>query len=326
MGPRAKIDPRRLLDLLSVAKHGSFSAAAAAMNVSQPGLSRSIALLEREVGAKVLERGRHGAHLNAMGLALIFHAEALEALLDRAGEDMQLRTLGLEGSVKLGATPITAAGIVPRALEILVRAAPKVHVSITEGLDSEIADMLRRGHLDLVVSRIGGGSNYPELEEEELFYSDWGLITRVDHPFGMHSSVRLSDLKDVRWVLPAGGSAFRQQMERVFAASDLGWPAQSINTNSILAIKAIVMNTDCVSVMARELVEVEVAAGRLRVISLQDVGSQRPVGMMWRRDERLSPIAARLVDILRRVSKEEFTVRTPRAKPRMGKRSRSRLP
>lgn len=316
MAPRVKIDPRRLLDLLSVAQHGSFSAAAAAMNVSQPGLSRSIALLEREVGAKVLERGRQGAHLNAMGSALIFHAEALEALLERAREDMRLRTLGLEGAVRLGVTPITAAGIVPRALEILVKAAPRVHVSMTEGLDSEIADLLRRGHLDLVVSRIGNGSNDPELEEQELFYSDWGLITGVDHPLAARSSVRLSDLRDVRWVLPAGGSAFRQQMERVFSASDLGWPTQSINTNSILAIKAIVMSTDCVSLMARELVEVEVAAGRLRVIALEGVESQRPVGMMWRRNEKLPPIAARLVDILRRVSNQEFVASRDGIAPR----------
>jgi MFS family permease/molybdenum-dependent DNA-binding transcriptional regulator ModE len=173
MGPHVRIDPRRLLDLLAVARHGSFSAAAAALNVSQPGLSRSIALLEREVGAKVLERGRQGAQLNAMGVALIFHAEALEALLERAREDTRLRSLGLEGTVKLGVTP-TAAGIVPRALEILVKAAPKIHVSVTEGLDSEIAEMLRRGHVDLVVSRIGGGSGYQELAEEELFRSDWG--------------------------------------------------------------------------------------------------------------------------------------------------------
>jgi DNA-binding transcriptional LysR family regulator len=305
MTHRVKIDPRRLLDLLSVAKHGSFSAAAAAMNVSQPGLSRSIALLEREVGVAVLERGRHGARLNAMGQALIFHAEALDALLERTLEDVQLRSLGLEGSVRIGVTPITAAGVVPKALEILVQMAPKVHVSIMEGLDSEIADLLRRGQLDLVVSRIGVGPDYPDLSQEALFMSDWALITRVGHPVSRRPSVKLSDLKDVRWVLPAGGSAFRQQMERVFAASDLGWPTQSINTNSILSIKAIVMNTDYVSLMARGLVEVEVEAGRLQAIALEDVGSQRPVGLIWRRNETLAPTAARLVEILRRVSKEE---------------------
>ena len=47
--------------------------------------------------------------------------------------------------------------------------APKVHVSIMEGLDSEIADLLRRGQLDLVVSRIGFGLDYPDLSQELLF-------------------------------------------------------------------------------------------------------------------------------------------------------------
>src|SRR5437870_1313615 len=103
-----RIDPRRLLDLLSVTRHGSFSGAAEATNVSQPGLSRSIALLEREVGQVVLERGRQGARLNTSGASLAFYAEALEALLERAKEDMRLRNLGLEGSLKIGVTPITA--------------------------------------------------------------------------------------------------------------------------------------------------------------------------------------------------------------------------
>ena len=322
MAHHVKIDPRRLLDLLSVAKHGSFSAAAVAMNVSQPGLSRSIAVLEREVGATVLERGRQGARLNAMGQALIFYAETLEALLDRAQAEVRLRSLGLEGSVRIGVTPITAAGVVPKALEILVQMAPKVNISITEGLDSEIADLLRRGQLDLVVSRIGVGPDYPDLQQETLFISDWALITRVGHPLSRRPSVKLSDLKDVRWVLPAGGSAFRQQMERVFAASDLGWPAQSINTNSIIAIKAIVMSTDCVSLMARGLVEVEIEAGRLWAIALEDVGSQRPVGLTWRRSEKLTPTAARLVEILRRVSKEETPPRKAPAGRKAGKPAR----
>ncbi|MGC1563248.1 MAG: LysR substrate-binding domain-containing protein [Bradyrhizobium sp.] len=257
-----------------------------------------------------------------MGQALIFYAEALEALLDRAQEQVRLRTLGLEGSVRIGVTPITAAGVVPKALKILVQMAPQVNVSITEGLDSEIADLLRRGQLDLVVSRIGLGPEYPDLEQETLFISDWALITRVGHPLSRRPSVKLSDLKDVRWVLPAGGSAFRQQMERVFAASDLGWPIQSINTNSIIAIKAIVMSTDCVSLMARGLVEVEIEAGRLWAIALEDIGGQRTVGLMWRRNEKLAPTAARLVEILRRISKEEKPRRRAAAKRKPGKSAR----
>ena len=111
-----KIDPRRLLDLLAVARHGSFSGAAEATNVSQPGLSQSISQLERGLGVRLLDRDRHGARLNVFGKALAFHAQALESLLDRAKEETRLLSLGLEGLLSIGITPVTAVGLVPKAL------------------------------------------------------------------------------------------------------------------------------------------------------------------------------------------------------------------
>jgi len=48
-----------------------------------------------------------------------------------------------------------------------------------------------------------------------------------------------------------------------------------------------------------------VALGRLRSIPLEDVGSLRPVGLIWRRDEKLSPIATRFAKILRSIAREE---------------------
>jgi LysR family transcriptional regulator of gallate degradation len=301
----SKLDPRRLLDLLSVARHGSFSGAAEAMNVSQPALSQSIALLEREVGSKVLERSRQGARLNGLGEALVFHAEGLEALLIRAKEELRLRSSGLEGSLLLGITPIAAVGLVPLALENLFRAAPRISVSVTEGLDREIIDMLRRRQLDLVISRVGVGPAFPDLAQEQLFNSDWALIVGANHPLADRTSLKLSELDDVRWALPAGGSAFREQMERVFAGAGIDWPLRSISTNSILAIKSIVMSTDCVSIMAKSLVDVEVALGRLKAIPLDDIGRQHPIGITWRQGEVLAPLAARFVGILRSTSYPE---------------------
>lgn len=305
MGSTVKIDPRRLLDLLAVARHGSFSGAAATLSVSQPALSQSIALLEREVGHRLLDRGRHGARLNSLGDALLFHAEALESLLENAREEVRLRSLGLAGELAIGITPVAAVGIVPRALEMLLRESPDIAVSVTEGLDREIMEMLRARQLDLLVSRIGVGPDYPDVAEERLFLADWSLIMRAGHPLSVVSSVALADLEDAQWVLPAGGSAFREQMELVFAAAGVGWPVRGISTNSILAIKAMVMNGDGVSIMARRLVEVEVAAGRLHAVPISDVGSQRPVGLIWRQDTRQPPVAARFAEIIRAVSRGE---------------------
>ncbi|MEI2385812.1 LysR family transcriptional regulator [Breoghania sp. JC706] len=300
-----KIDPRRLLEVLAVARHGSFSSAAEALNVSQPALSQSIALLERELGMRILDRGRHGAKVNKSGEVLLFHAEALAELLGRAREEMELQARGMQGSLAIGITPITSSGLLPEALQVMLHEAPEVSVSIVEGLDTEIIRLLRTRKLDLVLSRLGTQPRYTDITEERLFSVDWAVVMRPRHPLCDSRSLQLNGLEDQHWVLPASGSAFREQLELVFNKAGTGWPVRSIITNSILTIKAIVMNTDCITVISPRLVEVEVAAGRLHAVPLEDIGSLREVGLAWRRSDRLSPIATRFREIVRQIANPE---------------------
>jgi len=308
-----RIDPRRLLDLLAVARYGSFSSAAEALNVSQPGLSQSIAQLEHGLGVRVLERDRRGARLTEFGRVLVFHARALDSLLGRAKEEMGLRSLGIEGPLAVGITPITAAALVPQALAMLFQESPQVSVSVVEGLDDELMAMLRARELDMVVSRLRPG--IAGVDSEPLIMSDWALIMRPKHPLAVRPSIALGDTSGVQWVLPAGGSAFRRQMEVVFSEAGVAWPTCGISTNSILAIKAIVMNTECVTMMSPALVEVECQAGRLHALPLKDMAPLQPVGVMWRSGDELSPIAARFAKVLRLAAVAVNAPNRPALKP-----------
>jgi len=256
------------------------------------------------LNVRVLDRDRHGARLTEFGKTLLFHARALESLLDRAKEETRLRSLGIEGHLAIGITPVTAVGLVPLALEILLRDTPNISVSVIEDIDDKILSMLRSRELDLIISRLGRSPDYPDIETEPLVYANWSLIMRTQHPLAGLSSVSLKDLNDVKWVLPAGGSAFRQQMENVFMAAGIGWPARAISTNSILAIKAIVMNTDCVTIMSPRLVDVECEVGRLCAVEMSDVAPLRPVGLIWRSNEEHLPIATRFAQAIRRIAHE----------------------
>lgn len=294
-----RLDPKRLLDLLAIASHGSFTAAADALHTSQPALSQSIATLEHGVGARLLERDRQGARLTEDGEALVFYARSLESVMARAKAEMQLRQQGIEGTLAIGISPVTAVGLVPAALAQLLEQTPNIAVTITEGLDDNNIAKLRERELDLVVSRHGRGSAHRDIAEEPLMQADWCVILRHDHPLAGKKQLHLQELAGYSWVLPSAGSSFRLQMEAVFLNAGMSLPARSVSTNSVLAIKAIVMNTECVTLMAPSLVEVECVAGRLRSVALADLGDQRPVGLMWRRDEELSPVALRFADILR---------------------------
>jgi DNA-binding transcriptional LysR family regulator len=293
-----RIDPRRLLDLLAVARHGSFSAAAEALGVSQPGLSQSIAQLEHGLGgARLLERDRHGARLTPLGEALSLEARALEATLARAREAARLGMDGIEGPLTVGVTPVTSASLVPRALARLLHETPQVSVSVEEGLDSDLLAKLRARELDLVVCRLRPGIE--DLAREALTHAEWALITAPTHPLARRSSVWLRELSDQRWVLPAGGSAFRRQMEAVFESAGLAWPVVGVSSNSVPAIKTIVMAGECVTLMSPELVEVECQAGRLCAVPVADAAPLQPVGMVWRADEELGAIVGRFITILR---------------------------
>jgi LysR family transcriptional regulator of gallate degradation len=147
----------------------------------------------------------------------------------------------------------------------LLRDTPDISVSVVEDLDDRILSMLRSRELDLVVSRLGVNMDYPDVKTEPLLLADWSLILRADHPLARLSSVSLKDLDGVKWVLPAGGSAFRRQLENMFAQPALAGRLCAINTNSILAMKSIVMSSDCVTIMSPRLVEVEREVGRICV-------------------------------------------------------------
>ena len=83
-----ELDVRQLLNLMAIARHGSFSRAAAERRLSQPALSNSIRQLEGRLRAPVLTRGRQGATLTDLGRMLVRHEELLEIQLGRATQEL----------------------------------------------------------------------------------------------------------------------------------------------------------------------------------------------------------------------------------------------
>ena len=93
--------------LVAVARLGGLTRAAASLNLSQPGVSRRLGLLERELGAPLFERIPSGIVLTAAGRAFLPHAEAVlasmrdgvDALRALEGTDRGDVTLALVGTV-----------------------------------------------------------------------------------------------------------------------------------------------------------------------------------------------------------------------------------
>src|SRR3954463_2253195 len=109
------MDPRRLMAFRAVAHAQSFSRAAEQMSLTQPSVSHQIALLETEIGVRLLERGRGGLRLTDAGTVLLEHAD--HGAWPPGLPDTHLASLAgrRREYVRVGAFPTALASFMPSA-------------------------------------------------------------------------------------------------------------------------------------------------------------------------------------------------------------------
>src|SRR5436190_2454873 len=125
------LDVRRLRVLREVANRGSFSAAAEALSFTQSAVSQQVAALEREAGAKLLDRGPRGVRLTDAGRALVEHADTILARIEDAEQELAA-IAGLRGGrLRLATFQSAGSTIVPVALGEFHRRYPDVELTVT---------------------------------------------------------------------------------------------------------------------------------------------------------------------------------------------------
>ncbi|MEV1010854.1 LysR family transcriptional regulator [Streptomyces sp. NPDC049881] len=215
---------------LAVADHGGFSAAADHLGMSQSAVSHTVAALEREVRAPVLQRGPAVAP-TAFGEALLPYARAVQAAA-RALEARVSRehAEAATGTVRLAAAPTAAHRLVPGLLRRWKARLPALDVRLFEGDDAELADWLRTGTVDAAVLI---DPERPHPGAVPLARDDFRAVLRRDHPLAAEPSVRLADLADDPLLVSSGGC--EPQISALHALAGVPYrPAQRVHTLATL--------------------------------------------------------------------------------------------
>ncbi|MHB1430911.1 MAG: LysR family transcriptional regulator [Streptosporangiaceae bacterium] len=145
------LDATRLRVLVAVARHGSVTAAAQALNYAQPSISHHMARLEAETGAKLMERSGRGIKLTEAGLLLAERAQEILGRLDAAEAELAAH-IGLRcEQVRVAAFGSALAALVPAAGAALVGQRPGVAISVTQAWPEEAVRMLRSGQADVAM-------------------------------------------------------------------------------------------------------------------------------------------------------------------------------
>lgn len=145
------LDPRRVLTFREVARLGSFSRAAEALALTQPAVSQQVAALERQAGAKLLERGPGGLTLTPAGELLLAHADIVADRLKLATGQLGELVAGAARELRVGAFPSALATRVPTALARLTAERPDVKAAVIEGTSDALVEGVRSGELHVAV-------------------------------------------------------------------------------------------------------------------------------------------------------------------------------
>jgi DNA-binding transcriptional LysR family regulator len=145
------LDVTRLRVLVAVARHGSVTAAARALNYAQPSVSHHIARLEAETGTQLIERVGRGIRLTEAGRLLAERAEEIIGRLDSAETELAAHVGQRQGRVRLAAFPSALGTLIPAAAARLVAEVPGLEFMLTEAEPPEALRMLRAGYVDVAV-------------------------------------------------------------------------------------------------------------------------------------------------------------------------------
>lgn len=148
---------------LAVAETGTLAAAADELGISQPTIGRHIDALERQSGLTLFSRGRHGMLPTEAGLSLIDEARAMRDNANRFAVRAAGSSAAVSGTVRITASEVVAAFILPAILARFARAEPDIEIELVasntaENLLSRDADiairMFRPTQNDLIARQV----------------------------------------------------------------------------------------------------------------------------------------------------------------------------
>ena len=298
------MDLRQLEYFLVTADRRNITAAAAQLNVAQPTLTKSIKLLEQELGVALFERLPRGVQLTDYGESLARHAKQVRLQLREAQSELAGLKEGDTGLVAIGAGPAWVRRYLPLAVARIMASRPKVDVRVVGGFDEALLRALRRGELDLVVAELPEQRSATDLEIMPIASDILAVCASTRHPLAGQKDVPVRRLLDFPWILPAGPTRVRRRLDALFTTCGLTPPEPVVEADSMAFLLTLLRNSEAISYTTEMTLRLPEGDG-LGLLDVPELRVVREAGIIRRRMSWLSPAAEAVVNELKALCADE---------------------
>jgi DNA-binding transcriptional LysR family regulator len=277
-----------------VVKLGSFSKAAEALFMTQPGVSNHVAQLELQTGLKLLDRERGRIELTREGRTVFKYAEKIE----KAARELESAIMGMQKDarplLKVGTTPTYSRIMMPHVLGAFQKTNPDILIKLDTGSSGEMVQSLLSNKNDITIAVNPALSkklaSFP-FHREELM-----LITSHDHPLAKRHTIALDDIKPYPLLIREEGSATRSVVLDALAVQNIK-PSVLIEAKSTEFIKEWVSRGKGISILIRRAIQ-DHENNFLTVVPLVDP-LYLEISVIFLKSRRNDPSIKRFVEYVR---------------------------
>ncbi len=271
------METRRLGYFVLIADSGSISRAAAKAGLAQPALSQQLAVLEREVGAKLIERSASGASLTRAGAALYDRAKIILSQVDQLSAAITDPGDSALSPVVVGAAPSMMDCLGVALIDDLCRRRPGLRLQVLEEGPPQLDGLLASGGADIIIGpRRSTGA---DIAAERLFSEPLVLIYSPDAP--TPDGADLEALSQLPWVTTRRAHSVRMLIEAIFAQAGFDYRVVA-EIDSPQAVIRTVQRGLGVTALPRAVAEQAAALGQVKITPFGKEPVSRPIFMCWR--------------------------------------------
>jgi DNA-binding transcriptional LysR family regulator len=282
---------------VSVAECSNLTRAAEREHLAVSAVSKRIAELEELVRTPLLQRQARGVSLTPAGQSLLHYARQMMQVVQRMDAELAEYASGIKGHVRVHAVASALTQFLPEEIQSFLAYYPLVHISMEERTGKAVVLAVADGTADVGV--ITSGTPFAGLMAFPYHRDRLVIGVPKGHPLSRRKSVRFSEALKYAFVGPHAESSLSALMAGT--AKACGQPLQQrVQASSFDAMCRLVETRLGITMLPEGVLAPHAAAGRIKVLRLDEQWAWRQLHLVVRDPEPLSPIAKTLLDHLQR--------------------------
>jgi LysR family transcriptional regulator, pca operon transcriptional activator len=293
---RLRLQHLRVVD--AIAARGSLLKASAALNLTQPTLSKTLHEAEEIARTKLFDRHPRGMKPTVAGLSVIEAGRRVLAELKRLEETLDVIDGPQKSVLALGVLPVAASGMLPGALTRMRLEHPEITVRVEQGRTEDLTGLLAAGEIDLIVGRLYEPPAPDAFEREPLWSEPIAGLVRAGHPLLEKTLLEAEDLRAYDLVLPTVSQRVGQEIDWILQRLGLERTV-AYRSSSYGFIREMLFGGDFVSIVPSLMMAGDLVRGSLKLVPLPIPAAVRLAGVIRPAGRELGAPAWMFMQVLR---------------------------